>query len=167
MSEPQALEPVLRHLSPEDLDYLTQSMCGTLAEIGANAQDPQFQQLMPTYQEVCHAFSLDLLGRKQGIGWVAEVAGTPVGLIFGEPQPAWMPLSQVKKLGYIETIWVEPLYRQRGLARRLVEALEVAFKEAGVERVELNFHLNIPGAAAFWEKIGYRPGPQRNQKSLL
>lgn len=155
-----------RPMTVDDHDYLSQIICGTLSEIGANANDPLFQQLAPDYQKVCCAHASDLLGRKKGVGFIAEVEGEPAGLIFGETQPPWLPVSQIEHIGYIEALWVEPEHRRSGLARALVAHLEQAFKQDGVELMELNFHLDNPTAEPFWESLGYRSTRVRAQKSI-
>jgi ribosomal protein S18 acetylase RimI-like enzyme len=52
-----------------------------------------------------------------------------------------------------------PEYRRRGVARRLVEAAEARLRAMGVERITGLVFVDEPGAAAFWESIGYHRDP--------
>ena len=51
---------------------------------------------------------------------------------------------------------VHPALRRRGIARRLMEAIEAAAAAGGVRRMVLETAQNQPEAIAFYEAIGYR-----------
>ncbi|MDR0277489.1 MAG: GNAT family N-acetyltransferase [Paucimonas sp.] len=52
-------------------------------------------------------------------------------------------------------LFVEPEYRRGGLGRRLYEALQDMAREDGVEVLYLHTHPFLPGAIAFWERLGF------------
>ena len=61
--------------------------------------------------------------------------------------------------GQMYRLAVDPDYRRRGLARRLVEAVEARLRALGAERVTSLVFVHEPGAASFWHRAGYRPDP--------
>ncbi|NYH55442.1 GNAT superfamily N-acetyltransferase [Nocardiopsis arvandica] len=54
-------------------------------------------------------------------------------------------------------IWTSARHRRRGLARRVMTALEEAARDLGYTRVLLFTGPSQPEAVAFYERIGYRP----------
>lgn len=63
---------------------------------------------------------------------------------------------------------VDPAYLRRGVARRLVEAVELELRAMGAERITSLVALDEPGATDFWQSVGYRPDPavERYAKDL-
>ncbi len=58
-------------------------------------------------------------------------------------------------LGEIKRMYVIPAARQRGHARRLLEALEDAARAAGLTRVRLDTNAQQPEAVALYHACGY------------
>lgn len=86
-----------------------------------------------------------------GLFLVAEVDGVPAGC------GAWrvLPSGDVE----IKRVYVEPAFRRRGLARRLMAALEESAARAGHRSVVLNTGQQQPEAIALYERLGYRAVP--------
>ncbi len=84
-----------------------------------------------------------------GLFLVAEVEGMPAGC------GAW----RVRPTGDVEIkrVYVEPSFRRRGLAQRLMAALEVSAARAGHRCVVLNTGQQQPEALALYAGLGYRP----------
>ena len=61
--------------------------------------------------------------------------------------------------GGLYRLAVDPEYRRRGIATRLVREVESRLKRAGAERVPIRVFFGEPGAVEFWESVGYRPEP--------
>lgn len=57
--------------------------------------------------------------------------------------------------GYIYHTAVNPQYRSRGIARRLVEASMEALKRCGINKVALVVFDRNEKGNAFWEKLGF------------
>ena len=56
----------------------------------------------------------------------------------------------------VKRMWIDPACRGRGLARRLLGALEDAARAAGRTRVVLDTHSALREAIALYERSGYR-----------
>lgn len=86
-----------------------------------------------------------------GVFLVAEVDGVPAAC------GAWrlLPSGEVE----IKRVYVEPSFRRRGLARRLMAALEDSAARAGHRSVVLNTGQEQPEALALYDRLGYRPVP--------
>ena len=57
---------------------------------------------------------------------------------------------------------VDPAYRRRGIATRLVEELERRQRALGAERSSICVFHDEDGAAAFWTALGYLPEPDES-----
>jgi GNAT superfamily N-acetyltransferase len=86
-----------------------------------------------------------------GLFVVAEVDGVPAGC------GAWrvFPPGGVE----VKRVYVEPAFRRRGLARRLMAALESSAAAAGHRSVVLNTGQQQPEALALYAELGYEPVP--------
>lgn len=86
-----------------------------------------------------------------GLFLVAEVDGVPAGC------GAWRayPNGGVE----VKRVYVEPAYRRRGLAQRLMAALEESAAAAGHGSVVLNTGQQQPEAIALYAALGYLPVP--------
>ncbi len=83
-----------------------------------------------------------------GLFLVAEVDGVPAGC------GAWRVLPSGE--AEIKRVYVEPAFRRRGLARRLMAALEDSAARAGHRSVVLNTGQEQPEAVALYTQLGYR-----------
>ena len=94
--------------------------------------------------------------------WFAELTATPLQQAAPEPQsigtvtlarrgegPAAKPVAH--------WLAVLPAYRGRGIGRLLMAAVEAAAWNAGHRQVWLETHAGWTAAAAFYERLGYRP----------
>ena len=86
-----------------------------------------------------------------------------VGYLDGEP----VCVGAVKRLGddlaEIKRMFVAPAGRSRGLARRLLTALEDAARDLGYRRVRLDTGTQQPHARALYLSAGYTEIPDYNQ----
>ena len=62
----------------------------------------------------------------------------------------------------VKRIYVAPHARGRGLARRLLAALEAAGRESGYKRVRLDTGERLPEAVSLFRSCGYRDIPDYN-----
>ena len=64
--------------------------------------------------------------------------------------------------GEIKRMWIDPEARGRGLARRLLAALEETARATGRTRVVLDTHSALVEATGLYERAGYRPVERYN-----
>jgi len=86
-----------------------------------------------------------------GVFLVAEVDGVAAGC------GAWRLLASGEV--EIKRVYVEPAHRRRGLAQRIMAALEDGAAHAGHRSVVLNTGQEQPEALVLYDRLGYRPVP--------
>jgi len=92
--------------------------------------------------------------------WLAERAGTPIGLLYAErPEFAgWIaPMVRAEPVAYLELMDVLPGERGRGVAAALTGQLHQAADESGVAVTLLHYEQVNPLSGPFWSQQGYRP----------
>jgi ribosomal-protein-alanine N-acetyltransferase len=77
---------------------------------------------------------------------VAEAEGELVGFCI---------VQMEERVGYVVTLDVAPVWRRRGLARRLMAESEARAAAAGALAMELHAFTGNEGAMRFYEGIGY------------
>jgi len=116
-------------------------------EAGLARMVPEFRALLRSW-----------LTTGQARGWVAEVAGQPVGgalLELKEALPS--PLTPQRVRGYLFNVYVAKEARGQGLARKLTEAALDAARSLGLEMVELHASKD---AENLYRAMGFEPTPE-------
>jgi ribosomal protein S18 acetylase RimI-like enzyme len=85
---------------------------------------------------------------------VAEVDHQVVGYLLGAVIDLQADLFEYEETGFIADVFVEPTYRRQGIARRLVDAINVWFAEKDVRHVEWQVATANAEAVRFWESVG-------------
>ena len=127
-------EVVLREYLRGDLDGIVR--------LDERCFDEEFRfdrRSMQAYAEARNAISL-----------IAEREGDIVGFVIAHLDHVAAGLR-----GYIVTLDVAAEYRRRGLARRMMEAVEMLVKAAGAPRMELHVFRENEPAIRFYERVGY------------
>jgi len=83
---------------------------------------------------------------------VAEADGKIVGFILGEIR-GWE--FAIPKSGWIEIVGVDPEFQGRGVAKALIEKLNVYFQNHNVEKVRLMVNWNDGGLVSFFRAVGF------------
>ena len=83
---------------------------------------------------------------KKGKFLMAENGGALVGCVYGELRG---------ESGYVGLLSVEPVRQGMGLGRKLMEAVEEFFRQAGCKRVELRVVSARKGLPRFYGHLGY------------
>jgi GNAT superfamily N-acetyltransferase len=58
---------------------------------------------------------------------------------------------------WVDWIWIEPDFRRRGFATRVLEQLEREARQGGADRFGLNVSADNPGALALYGRFGFVP----------
>ena len=88
-----------------------------------------------------------LVADREGVG--------PVGFLIGTVEKE-IPIYRLKEYGFIHDLWVEPDYRNEGLARQLVMLAVERFGEIGVQQVRLDTAGPNDVARKLFERCGFR-----------
>jgi ribosomal protein S18 acetylase RimI-like enzyme len=83
---------------------------------------------------------------------VAEADGKIVGFILGDIR-GWE--FGIPKSGWIEIVGVDPEFQGKGVAKALIEKLNVYFKNHNVEKVRLMVNWNDGGLVSFFRAVGF------------
>jgi GNAT superfamily N-acetyltransferase len=92
-----------------------------------------------------------------GVFLLASIAGDEKPVGCGGLQTIGEGVAEIKRM------WVDPSVRGRGVARRLLAALEGHARGAGFEVVRLDTNSRLPEAVALYRSAGYREIDRYNE----
>lgn len=91
--------------------------------------------------------------------WITNCFEHKDGKVFGIFQKKTLAaiagVSVSNEVGHLELIAVNPNYRRRGFAKRLIQAAEVFYLKSGAKTAEVVTQLNNTSACATYESCGY------------
>ena len=82
--------------------------------------------------------------------------GHLVGFLIGTVERE-IPIYRLEEYGFVHDVWVEPDYRNEGLARQLVTLAGERFREIGVRQVRLDVLVSNTPAQNLFTSCGFRP----------
>ena len=97
------------------------------------------------------------LERNPNTSFVAEENGVVAGVIL---------CGHDGRRGYIQHMSVDPAYRRRGIAKRLVDRALAALKAEGIHKAALVAFKKNDGGNAFWEAQGFTLREDLNYRNL-
>ncbi|MBQ5335474.1 MAG: 1-(5-phosphoribosyl)-5-[(5-phosphoribosylamino)methylideneamino]imidazole-4-carboxamide isomerase [Oscillospiraceae bacterium] len=97
------------------------------------------------------------LARNPNTSFVAEENGVAAGVIL---------CGHDGRRGYIQHMSVDPAYRRRGIAKRLLERALAALKAEGIHKAALVAFKKNAGGNAFWEAQGFTLREDLNYRNL-
>ena len=90
---------------------------------------------------------------------VAETQSGLVGFLIATEEQE-IPIYQLQSFGFVHDLWVEPEYRQQGIAQGLVQRTIEHFRQIGVEQIRLDVAIANQVAMALFQSCGFRPSTQ-------
>lgn len=92
------------------------------------------------------------------VSLVADLDGMPVGFVmarvdFGE-------FGRIESTAVLDTIGVDPDYRNRGIGRALLSQLLINLSSLRVERIRTELAWNEHALLSFFDRCGFRPSQQ-------
>ena len=132
----RALEPAIeiRAVGPEDLDLICRHREEMFRDAGSDEQSlAMMTENFRPWLEPC-------LADGSYFGFILTAAGQPaagVGLMLIDWPPHPMHPAQDRR-GYVLNLFVEPAYRRKGLARRLMQLAEDELSRRGVSLLVLH-----------------------------
>lgn len=161
------IERMLANIDPEERNALVRSLGKARAILGASTEgsvrvvrlteaNEEALQLLEEYYEAVHvvlrdapqAISAILNGRSSGF-WVAYLEGKAVGCVL------LRELASIQHAVECKRLYVRPAARGRGIADKLMEALEAFAQGQGAEFVYLDSHSGLRSAIALYRNRGY------------
>ncbi len=111
-------------------------------------------------------YLLESIGSPHAITFVAKENGKAIAFISGEVRDCCLPISIVRKVGYINGAFVLPGYRRLGVMKKLESMLLEYFKRQGLSYIELNVITgNLLGKRS-WESLGYKTFREQMRKKI-
>ncbi len=98
--------------------------------------------------------------------FVARDNNKIIGFIAGSIQDCFLPISSIKKVGYIDAAFVAENYRGHGVLKRLETEMTGFFKARGIKYAELDYIYSNVTAREAWSKMGYDGFRIRARKKL-
>ena len=90
---------------------------------------------------------------------VAELDGAIIGFMLGEVRSGEFGLEE--PTGWIEVLGVHPDHRERGVGRRLADAMLAHFRSRGASEVRTLVEDSSEGIASFFGSLGFAPATLR------
>ncbi len=147
---------VIREAGPADLDAVTEFEMGVIrydAHFGAAV-------IRPATEALVRAETQAALAARPAWAWLAERDGQPVGLVHVQPpgQSGWIAgMARPGVSAYLQTMFVRPGERGRGVGAVLVRHVHSVLDARGVQTTLLHYAQVNPLSAPFWSRMGYRP----------
>lgn len=96
-----------------------------------------------------------LLNSDRSVFLVAEDAGLLVGFIVATVERE-IPIYRLQEFAFIQDIWVEPEYRQQGVAKQMVILTVERLHEIGVKQIRLDTAAINEAARRLFASCGFR-----------
>lgn len=109
-----------------------------------------------TVRDDAAEFAREYFGEGSGI-WLARDDGKAVGCIALRPLPAFARAGEIKRM------YVKPESRGRGIAERLLKALEAYAADFGYAQLYLDSKDDLTTAIRFYERHGYEACARYNE----
>jgi len=88
---------------------------------------------------------------------VAEDDGQVLGFLDARLLRPFDPMYRPTTYCFVADVAVTAAHRSHGIGEQLMRAAEQWAREQGADFVSLEYHTENPRAAAFYERLGYRP----------
>lgn len=157
---------MIRSAESGDLAYLLAGMKSLIEHVQKTSQDPYVCNLDHDYQQGIEFWFQNLLTSELACILIAQRDQQSTGFIVGVLGEPFVKSSAIKMIGKIEICWVEPVFRQQGIASQLVAELERWFVKAGAEYCDVQYLLGNIEAEAAWSRLGYQAYRVTGRKHL-
>ncbi len=147
----------VRMAGPADVDAIARHRCMMFFDMGVLAE-----HLIPALMEASAAYFSTALATGRYLAWVAELRGSGRvvaggGMLINEVPPRHHPSGKVLPAGLqglIVNMYVDPEFRRRGLAARLMREMIAYAKISGLPSLVL--HASKAGRPLY-EQLGFEP----------
>jgi ribosomal protein S18 acetylase RimI-like enzyme len=117
--------------------------------------DPEKYCFLPHPEERYRGWLKSRAADPQSVFLVAERERRLVAFLVGQVE-AEIPIYRITRYGFVHDLWVEPEYRNEGIARQLAMLAVEKFREMGVPQVRLDTAAGNDAARKLFEACGFR-----------
>ena len=151
---------IIRPATAEDVPEvipLVEKICGF-----HEARDPQRYAFVPGAPEMYRGWLTRRAADADSVFLVAQrpaSAGQPariVGFLVADSERD-LSIYRHNRIGFIHDVWVDPAYRNEGVARQLVMQTIERFKQIGVDQIRMDVLVDNTPARGLFESCGFRP----------
>jgi len=120
--------------------------------------DPAKYSFLPDIPQMYDQWLRERAGNRRSVFLVAQTPSPKkiVGFLIGTVERD-IPIYRLKEFGFLHDLWVEPEYRNEGVARQMVMLAVEKFKQLGVEQVRLDTAAPNEAARKLFASCGFRP----------
>ncbi|HYE18273.1 MAG TPA: GNAT family N-acetyltransferase, partial [Tepidisphaeraceae bacterium] len=145
---------LIRPATPEDVPAVL-PMVRQLCELH-RAWDPAKYSFLDGIEKMYDGWLRARAKDDRAVFLVAEREGKgPVGFLIGTVERE-IPIYKLAEYGFVHDLWVEPAYRNEGVARQLVMEAVERFTGIGVKQVRLDTAAPNEVARKLFERCGFR-----------
>lgn len=144
---------LIRSATPEDVPVVLP----LVAKICAlhQAWDTAKYGFIPNPEQRYQTWLTKLANQERSVFLVAADANKLVGFIVATVL-AEIPIYQLKEFAMIHDLWVEPEYRQQGIAKQMVLLTVDKFEQMGIKQVRLDTVAANEAARRLFTACGFR-----------
>jgi len=145
---------IIRPATPADVS----AVIPMVAKIAALHEewDPAKYGYRAGVPEMYRGWLTNRAGDRRSVFLVAEREGRLVAFLIATVERE-IPIYRIEEFGFIHDLWVEPEYRNEGIARQMTMLAIEKFREIGVKQVRLDTHAKNDAARALFASCGFRP----------
>lgn len=148
----------IRPAAPADVPNVV-PMVQRLAAFLAQEDRAKYEPL-PSLGEMYHSWLTARATDPQCVFLVAErQAGVLVGFLIGGIERE-IPIYRLREYGFIHDLWIEPDYRNEGVARQMVSLAVERFAALAVRQIRLDVLICNDPARKLFESCGFRASIQ-------
>jgi ribosomal protein S18 acetylase RimI-like enzyme len=129
-------------------------MVSKLAELHQN-WDPQRYDYKPNPQAMYSRWLTSRANDQRSVFLVAERESRIVGFLIAT-FVGTIPIYRLEETGYIHDLWVEPEYRNEGVARQMTMLAVEKFRELGAKQIRLETATANEAARKLFDSCGFR-----------
>jgi ribosomal protein S18 acetylase RimI-like enzyme len=144
---------LIRRATPADVP----AVLPMVAKICAlhEAWDADKYGFIPEPEKLYEKWLTRLANQERSVFIVAENQGQLVAFIVATVEQE-IPIYRTKEFAFIHDLWVEPEYRQQGIAKQIVEQTIKRLRQIGVEQIRLDTAAANESARKLFTSCGFR-----------
>lgn len=118
--------------------------------IGIDMLDPRFKEV-----KEAKSYYMNFITGKKKWCYIVEEKDKIVGFILFNIKKR-EPYYKIKKVGYIDLVFVDSRYRGKGVSKLLMDKAHEIFMDEGIDYMELSVHVSNPIAYKAWKRHGFK-----------